>query len=89
MKPALGAIVYPAQDLPSIWKGRIQANFLFLRCFVNQTCYNEMLSGNVTKCDAHVGHGEERGKASNAWLSVVREMLRNARQNLRIQASNA
>lgn len=44
----------------------------FLRHFVKQTCYHEKLSGNVTKCDAHVGHGRERGKASNTCLSVVR-----------------
>lgn len=28
----------------------------FPRCFVKQNCYPEKLSGNVTKCIAHVGH---------------------------------
>lgn len=32
----------------------------FLRCIVRQTCPNEKFSESVTKCDAHVGHGEER-----------------------------
>lgn len=31
----------------------------FLRYFVRQTCHNEKLSGSVTKCDAHIGHGGE------------------------------